>query len=104
MAKPMTRGAPQSAPSKPFYRAPLSFMVQRFTKRPQPNVAGALQYSYDTFGAQQLSVVGAGTGLARQGLDIGQRPMVSLPTVHISGIDYNAGQLTFTPLSENPNG
>lgn len=80
-----------------------SILLQRFQKAPENNPGGARIFSFETFGAALQSLVGAGTGLRRQGISIGQQPFVSLPVVGVLGQAYMAGQYVTTPLSENPN-
>lgn len=101
MARPMQKG--RQAPPLVFEEVTGTILQQRFMKTPELNPGGARIFAYDTFGAAPQSLVGAGTGLSRQGILSGQKPVVSLPVVGALGQAYVAGQYVTTPLSDNPN-
>lgn len=100
-SKPMNRGV--QAP--PVAIIPLNGDIfrQQFKNTMQPNPGGVKTFAYLTFGAMAQALVGAGTGLARQGVLVGQKPFVALPTIGNLGNAYVPGQIVSTPLSANPN-
>lgn len=97
--RPLNLGA-QAPPMVP-KRATQELMQHHFTRRRQPDNAGAAAYSYDTLAIQKMSLTGAGVGF-RTGapLGYGQKPMIARPVVGIQGGALQGGQMLFTPLSD----
>lgn len=97
--RPLNMGA--QAPPLTVFQATRQLMQHSFTKRRQPDNAGALAYSYDTFAAQKMSLIGSGYGY-RSGapLGYGQKPVVARPTVVRQGLAFTSGQMLATPLSD----
>jgi hypothetical protein len=101
MAKPLQQG-PSSPPLPVFVETP-DLMIHHFRKTKQPVANPAYAYAYDTFGAQGQSLVGAGTGLKRQGIRAITIPLVSMPVLTVQGIGGNniqPGNFSVTPATE----